>query len=128
MSHLSDDLQQAFNNLIKTYKEAFSMNKFDIGLFSGFGQGITLDVHEGMSAFQKERPIKGVDASAIDDTIQGLIRAGVFIKATEGHTQFCANLNCVSKPSSSDTDFGKVQIYLNKINQHYVPKTRATIE
>ena len=107
LSHLSDKLQQAFNDLFSKYTEAFSKDKFDIGLFSGFGQGITLDVHEGMVAFQKERPIKGVDAAAIDDTIQGLIRAGVFTKATEGHTQFCANLNCVSKPSPSDTDFGK---------------------
>ena len=41
LSHLSDDLQKAFNNLIITYKEAFSMNKYDIGLFLGFPTGIT---------------------------------------------------------------------------------------
>ena len=77
-----------------------------------------------MVAFQKERSIKGVDAEAMDDTIQGLLRAGVFTKTTEGHTQFCANLNCVSKPSPSDTDFGKVQTYLNRINQQAVKLTQ----
>ena len=36
LSHLSDDLQQAFNNLITTYKEAFSMTlDFSQGLDKG---------------------------------------------------------------------------------------------
>ena len=128
MSHLTTDIQQILHNLITTYKEALSVNKFDIGKFLGFPTGITLDVREGMSAFQKEHPIKGIDKAAVDETIQGLIRAGVFSKATEGHQQYCANLNCVAKPSSSDTDFGKVQQYLNKINHHTIPKTRAAID
>ena len=80
------------------------------------------------NAYQKERPIKGVDAEAIDSTIQGLLKAGVFARATEGFTQYCANLNCVSKPSPTDNDFGKVQAYLNRINHHHVPKTRAAID
>ena len=122
MSHLTTDIRQILHNLITTYKEAFSENKFDIGKFSGFPTGITLDVREGVSAYQKERPIKGIDKAAIDVTIQGLIGAGIFSKATEGHQQYCANLNCVAKPSSTDNDFGKVQQYLNKINHHAIPK------
>ena len=82
MSHLTTDIQQILHNLITTYKEALSVNKFDIGKFLGFPTGITLDVREGMSAFQKEHPIKGIDKAAVDETIQGLIRAGVFSKAT----------------------------------------------
>ena len=50
MSHLTTDIQQILHNLITTYKEAFSVNKFDIGKFLGFPTGITLDVREGMSA------------------------------------------------------------------------------
>ena len=57
-----------------------------------------------------------------------MLRVGVFAKATEGFTDFCANLNCVAKPSPTDNDFGKVQAFLNRINHHHVPKTRAAID
>ena len=51
LSHLHQATQQDLNELINDYKEAFSENKFDIGLFTGFPGGITLDVQEGATAF-----------------------------------------------------------------------------
>ena len=128
MSHLPKAIQQDLNELITNYKEAFSEGKYDIGRFLGFPTGITLDVREGETAFQKERPIKRINRAAIDETIKGLIGAGILSKATEGHQQYCTNLNCVAKPSSTDNDFGKVQQYLNKIQNHAIPKTRAAID
>ena len=47
LSHLSESFQKDYNNLFVKYKEAFSTDRFDIGLFTGFGQGINLDVIEG---------------------------------------------------------------------------------
>ena len=116
--------QKDLNELINNYKGAFSENKFDIGMFTGFPRGITLDVQEGATAFQRECPVKGIDRQAIDYTIQGLIKAGVFSKATEGHRIYCSNLNCVAKPSSTDHAFVKVRQDLNKIHNDTIPKTR----
>ena len=123
MSHLPQVIQKDLQELINNYEDAFSEHKFDIGLFNGFPGGISLDVIEGASAFQKERPIKGIDRQAINETVLGLIKAGVFSKATEGHKTFCCNLNCVAKPSSTDHDFSKVQHHLNRLHNHTVPKT-----
>ena len=70
LAHLPENFKDEFNKLFLKYSEAFSTDRFDIGLFTGFGQGINLDVLAG-NAFQKERPIKGVDAESIDSTIRG---------------------------------------------------------
>ena len=56
LSHLPENFKNEFNDLFVKYREAFSTDRFDIGFFTGFGQGINLDVLEG-NAYQKERPI-----------------------------------------------------------------------
>ena len=61
LAHLPEKFKMGYNELFAKYNAAFSKDSFDIGCFTGFGQGITLDVQAG-KAFQKERPIKGVDA------------------------------------------------------------------
>ena len=61
LKHLDISTQSDLSQMIKNYEQAFSNDSYDVGIFNGFPSGITLDVTEGETAFQRDRPIKGVE-------------------------------------------------------------------
>ena len=126
LSHLRAKPRELMNKVINQYESVFSKSKFDIGKFTGFSA--KLSVQEGKTSFEPPRKLKQVDEEQIYDTMDNLIKVGIFSKARTGLNSFASNLNLVDKPEADVQNYGKADKYLNKQNNIKGNKGRATID
>ena len=126
LSHIETKLAHELKLLIDEYHEAFAKHKYDIGKFEGFTAQIS--VREGSSAFQRPRKMKNQDVTNIQNTMDSLIKAGVFSKANDGMQTWAANINLVDKPEPHIFSFGKADKEINKAKGILGNKARATID
>ena len=89
----------------------WAKSKYSIGNFTGFK--CQIPTKPGKTAVQKERrqPISLIEK--VEETMDGLFKAGVFGLSTGDHERFLANANIVPKLETTD------QIQLNsKADRH----------
>ena len=111
VNHLSKEDRQEMVKMIKKYPDVWAKSKYSIGNFTGFK--CQIPTKPGKTAVQKERRQAISLIEKVDQTMEGLFKAGVFGLSTGDHERFLANANIVPKLENTD------QIQLNsKADRH----------
>ena len=75
MTHLCDEIKFKTEKLITDYEEAFACHKYDTGHFEGFTA--TIEIKEGSSVIEKERPMRQSIKNELKPMIQKLLSENI---------------------------------------------------
>ena len=114
VNHLAKEDRNEIVRMIRKYPEVWAKSKYSIGNFTGFK--CQIPTKPGKTAVQKERRKPISLTEKVDQTMDGLFKAGVFGLSTGDHERFLANANIVPKLETTD------QIQLNSKADRYIAR------